>query len=176
MKKALDFQYQTAYEEGKQFSDKVREADKTVLIFSRYLGCPFCQLDLLEYCAEYHRFREKNAQIVLVLQSSPETLRQQTLIEQIPFEVVCDPKGVLYQLYDVNATSSPLAMINPFDRKLWKKAASLLKQHLKHGAYEGNEQQLPALFLVSHNMDLFHSHYAKSISDLPSVDQIIKLL
>lgn len=176
MKKAFDFSYHSVDGDKKQLSAKVQEADKTVLYFSRYMGCPFCQVDMVELCEEYPRLREKNVQLLLVLQSAPETVRNQTLIKDFPFEVVCDPEGTLYRLYGVKTASSMLKMINPLDRKLWKKIRSLLKHKLKHGAYEGNEQQLPALFLLNHNMDLFYSHYAKSISDMPDIDNILKLL
>ncbi len=176
MKKATDFLFHTADQENIRLSDKVREASKTVLIFSRYLGCPLCQVDILDLCAQYERFKEKNAQILLVLQSSAETVRSQNLVDKIPFTVICDPNAELYALYDVKTAKNALQMINPLDRKLWQKARKLLKNKLKHGAYEGNEQQLPALFLLNHNMDLFYSHYAKSISDLPDADTILKLL
>ena len=171
---APDFHFQTGDGNG-LLSEELQKAEKTLLIFSRYLGCPFCQLDLLSYCEEYARFREKNAQILLVLQSSPETLHQQTLAKEVPFHLISDPQQELYHLYEVKPAASMLKMLR-LNGKLLKKASALMKRKLKHGAYEGNEQQLPALFLVSHNMDLFHSHHAKSISDLPSVDQIIKLL
>ncbi len=176
MKTASDFTYHCSDGEEKLLSAKVREADKTFLYFSRYMGCPFCQVDILDLCEEYYRFREKNAQLLLILQSSPETISGQTLVRDFPFEVVCDSDGKLYELYGVKAASSMLKLINPMDKKLWRKLRTLLKHKLKHGAYEGNEQQLPALFLLKHNMDLLYCHYAKSISDMPGVDEMLNLL
>lgn len=174
MHKALDFTYHCAHGEEKQLSRKVQETEKTFLYFSRYIGCPFCQLDIMELCGEYHRFREKNAQFILVLQSTAETIRNQS--QDFPFDVACDPEGKLYELYGVKSASSALKMINPLDKKLWKKAALLLKHKLKHGDYEGNEQQLPALFLLDKKMNLLHSHLANSISDMLSIDEMIQLL
>ena len=65
--KAADFTYCTAFKEGITLSEKVKEADKTFLIFLRYMGCTSCQVDIMDYSDEYARFKEKNAQIVLVV-------------------------------------------------------------------------------------------------------------
>lgn len=176
MKQAVDFTYHCISGEEKQLSSKVLDADKTFLYFSRYMGCPFCQVDMLELCEEYSRLRENNAQLLMVLQSTPETIRSQTVIRDFPFEVLCDPEGTLYELYAVKTARSMLQMIDPLDKRFWKKLLLLIKHKLKHGAYEGNEQQLPALFLLNHNMQLLHSHHAKSISDMPDIDDMLKLL
>ena len=45
--KAADFTYCTAFKEGIKLSDKVQEADKTFLIFLRYMGCTSCQVDII---------------------------------------------------------------------------------------------------------------------------------
>ena len=73
MKKAFDFSYHSVDGDEKQLSAKVQEADKTVLYFSRYMGCPFCQVDMMELCEEYPRLREKNVQLLqsLTKASSP---------------------------------------------------------------------------------------------------------
>ena len=133
-----DFHFQTADGSG-QLSEELRKAEKTLLIFSRYLGCPFCQLDLLSYCEEYIRFQEKHTQILLVLQSAPETIRRQTLLPAIPFSIICDPDMELYRLFQIPSAKSTLSMM-ALNGKFLKKTAALLKRGLKHGAYEGNEQ------------------------------------
>ena len=171
---APDFRFQTADGSG-LLSEELQKAEKTLLIFSRYLGCPFCQLDLLSYCEEYARFREKNAQILLVLQSAPETLRQQTLAKEVPFHLISDPQQEVYHLYDVKPAASMLKMLR-LNGKLLKKASALMKRKLKHGAYEGNEQQLPALFILDGNRTVLHAHYAAHLSDMPDVEELLTLL
>ena len=171
---APDFRFQTADGSG-LLSEELQKAEKTLLIFSRYLGCPFCQLDLLSYCEEYARFREKNAQILLVLQSSPETLRQQTLAKEVPFLLISDPQQELYHLYEVKPAASMLKMLR-LNGKLLKKASALMKRKLKHGAYEGNEQQLPALFIIGKDGTVEVAHYARSMGDMPTVDEVLAKL
>lgn len=173
--KASDFDYCTAHSEGLRLSDTLQKADKTFLFFSRYMGCPFCQVDMLELCEEYTRFTEKKAQVLVVLQSTPETIGSQTVLKEPPFEIICDPKGKLYDLYHVKSAANILKMIKP-GKKFFRKAGKLLKHKLKHGAYEGNEQQLPALFLLDQERDILYSHYAAHLADLPDADEMLRLL
>lgn len=175
MMKAADFRYCTAYSEGLALSDTLQKANKTFLLFSRYMGCPLCQVDMLELCEEYSRFMEKKAQILVVLQSSPETIRSQTVLREPPFEIICDPQGVLYELYHVKSAPSTLKMIKP-GKKLFHKVGKLLKYKLKHGAYEGNEQQLPAIFLLDQDRNILYSHHAAHLTDLPNVEEMLSLL
>ncbi|MBQ8598802.1 MAG: AhpC/TSA family protein [Oscillospiraceae bacterium] len=173
--KAADFTYCTANKEELKLSDTLQKADKTFLLFSRYMGCPFCQVDMLELSEEYSRFVEKNSQILVVLQSAPETLRSQTVPNEPPFEIICDPKGSLYKLYGVKVAASTLKMIKP-GKKLFRKTVKLLKYRLKHGAYEGNEQQLPALFLLDQERNILYFHQAAHLADLPDAEEMLSLL
>ena len=172
--KAPDFSYVTVKGTG-QLAQKIQEAEKTILVFSRYLGCPLCQLNLLSYCEEYARIQQKNAQILLVLQSSLETLQNQTLVKEPPFDIISDPNMELYQLFHVPAAKNMLSML-ALNGKLLKKAFALSRRKLKHGAYEGNEQQLPALFILGKDRTVLHAHYASSISDMPDMDELLQLL
>ena len=45
-----------------------------------------------------------------------------------------------------------------------------------HGDYEGNEQQLPAMFIVDEDGTVLYAHYARSIMDMPSVDEVLAML
>ena len=54
-----------------------------------------------------------------------------------------------------------------------KKAGKL---GFEHGDYEGDEMQLPALFLLDQDKTVTYAHYAKSLSDMPEVSEMIALL
>ena len=178
--KATDFTYRTAFKEGIVLSEKVKEADKTFLIFLRYMGCTSCQVDIMDYSEEYARFKEKNAQIVLALQSKPEIIAAQTTEENPPFDLVCDPDMELYKIYDVKAASCKEEMINLNDptvmAKLGAKREKAAAHGLTHGEYEGNEMQLPALFLLDSELNVLHAHRAAYLTDMPSVDEMLELL
>ncbi|MBQ7081980.1 MAG: hypothetical protein IJM93_00350, partial [Oscillospiraceae bacterium] len=45
-----------------------------------------------------------------------------------------------------------------------------------HGKYEGNEQQLPAMFVVDPDGTVIYAHYAENSIDMPSVDEMLEIL
>lgn len=45
-----------------------------------------------------------------------------------------------------------------------------------HGAYEGREQQLPALFVLDQTGTAKYVHYAENSIDMPSVEEVITVL
>ena len=59
--KLKDYVFDTAFESDVKLSDKVKNADKTILLFLRYYGCRICQLDMREYAEAYDRIKAKNA-------------------------------------------------------------------------------------------------------------------
>lgn len=72
--KLKDYVFDTAFESDVKLSDKVKNADKTILLFLRYYGCRICQLDMREYAEAYDRIKAKNAQLLVVLQSPVSTM------------------------------------------------------------------------------------------------------
>ncbi len=178
--KAPEFIYNTAFAENIALADKLQQAEHTYLIFLRYMGCTSCQVDIMDYSEEYAHFQEKNAQILLVLQSSREIMAEQTTEENPPFQIVCDPDMKLYELYDVKAGQSKEDLIDVNDAAAMAKFAvkkeKAAARGLSHGAYEGNEYQLPALFLLDKDGTVKHAHYAQKITDMPGVDEMLALL
>lgn len=178
--KAADFTYCTAFKEGITLSEKVKEADKTFLIFLRYMGCTSCQVDIMDYSEEYARFKEKNAQIVLVLQSSVEIMRAQTTPDNPPFDIVCNADMSLYPIYDLKAAASKEEMINRDDEasmaRLTYKRSKAAEHGLVHGEYEGEELQLPGMFLLDKEMNVLHAHRAKTLTDMPDVDAMLAMI
>ena len=171
--KAVDFTYQTPYGTTSTLSEKVKQAGKTYLIFLRYYGCTICQLDIKAYRESYQKFLDKDAQILMVLQSDPATISESISEKDLKFEVACDPNGELYQLYQVGAARSKLGLVS---MKTIRKMQAAKKAGLEHGKYEGNELQLPAVFLLDSAMNVVYAHRGKSAGDMPEiVDLLAKL-
>jgi peroxiredoxin len=176
--KAIDFVYDTPFKQNILFSEKVKEAGKTFLIFQRYIGCRTCQVGVMELINGYESFLKKNAQALIVLQSTPENVKTRYSSQAaIPFDIVCDPEQKLYTLYNVGGKSSAEEMWRPCDapvkEAIFKKFQVL---NLVHGAYEGNEYQLPALFIVDRSMNLLKEHRAESIVDMPSPQEMVDMI
>jgi len=171
--KAIDFKFDTIYETGLRFSDVVKNADTTILHFLRYYGCRLCQLDIREYAKLIDKIKEKNAQLYIVLQSKPSTMVKAENEIELPFDIICDPDQKLYKLYEIGSL---------LDRGLvdQEKMAEKRKQYedmgLVHGEYEGNEDQLPALFIVNKDMEITYTQYSKNLVDMPSPKEIVENL
>ncbi len=178
--KAADFSYCTAYKENCRLSEKVQEAEKTFLIFLRYMGCTSCQVDIMDYSEAYSQFKEKNAQILLVLQSSVEIMRSQTTENNPPFDIVCDPTMGLYQVYDLKAAGSKEELIDKNDpasmARLMYKREKAAANGLTHGEYEGEELQLPGLFMLDKEMNVLYAHRAKTITDMPTAEDMLEMI
>ena len=59
---------------------------------------------------------------------------------------------------------------------LQKKGAAAAEAGFSHGDYEGDEQQLPAMFILDENGVATYVHYAANIVDMPTVDEVLNLL
>ena len=71
----------------------------------------------------------------------------------------------------------PAASIkDAIDEKALKKIQAAKKLGLEHGEYEGNEDQLPAAFVIEPDLTVTYAHYAKTAGDIPDVDEFAKLL
>ena len=180
-----DFNFVTPWSEEKNFY-AVSGGKKKVLFFLRYYGCRTTQLEFRDIVADQGKFYEKGAQVYAVLQSAAETLRSRMEREDIGFEVVCDPDGTLYRLFDIGymhlghflrgiPTGTP-PRPPKFQDKLDKRLAQATELGIVHGAYEGCEQQLPAVFVVDENQKTLFAHYSEDIIDIPEVDDLLKYL
>ena len=56
------------------------------------------------------------------------------------------------------------------------KIAKATAAGFKHGAYEGDELQLPAAFVLTPERELTYVRYAKSVGDMPEAEELAELL
>ena len=166
---APDFTYNTAYENGKNFFAQLSEKGN-VLMFSRYIGCSLCQVKLMEMNADYKKFQTEGINVFFVLQSRSETTKPKLDELNIPFDVILDTDEEIYKLYEVGAAKNKAGLVSPKVLGMIKNAKDM---GIEHGEYEGNELQLPAVFVLDSKGSIKLAHYAKNLGDLPSTDEII---
>ena len=168
-----DFVVDTAFQEGIHLS-QLTEGKPAMLLLLRYLGCPLCQLDLHELHVGMDKIRAVGGRLVVVLQSSRETMAAELGTPgALAYPIICDPEKKLYQALDVHAAQSEAELLGPgFPEKLTRIQA----MGYTHGAYEGDELQLPAAFAMDENRELTYVHYGRSADDTPSAEQIAELL
>ena len=171
--KMPDFTYLSPYAEGPQSFETFAEGKKTYVVFLRYYGCTVCRLDLHIFAQRMAEFAAKDCKLMVVLQSDPNLVKDEAPLGTFPFEIACDPAQEVYKKFDIEPAKSMLALIGGGLFKALKKMKSAKAFGFEHGEYEGNEQQLPAMVLVDENGIIIHSHYAKNLADMPSVDEML---
>ncbi len=173
------FTFNTAYRNGVGIYDSIAGHPLTLLWVLRYIGCTTCRYDVHVLSQRYEEFRRLGAQLFVVMQSEPQTVREDLKDAAIPFDIICDTDMELYELLEVRAAPSKEAR-TPTDpvqvEKLAEKKRKIKELGFVHGKYEGNEQQLPALFIVDEEGTVRYAHYAVNSIDMPTADEALKLL
>ena len=169
-----DFDYATPFSTGHTLAQTAANAKKTALVFLRYWGCPLCQYDIHLLAQAHGDITAHGGQLLVVLQSDPKGLAEKLEREDaLPFPIVCDPDQKLYKQFAIAPAASMAKMA---DLKMIGRIVKATKLGFKHGEYEGDEQQLPAAFVVDADRKVLYAHYAKSVSDMPDAAQLANLL
>ena len=169
-----DFEYVTPFSQGHTLTETAAKAPKTALVFLRYWGCPLCQYDIHLLAQAHPEITAHGGQLLVVLQSDPKGLAEKLGSERaLPFPIICDPEQKLYQEFVIEPAASMAKMA---DLKMVGRIVKATKMGIKHGDYEGNEQQLPAAFVIDGHRKILYAHYAKSVSDMPDAEELKSLL
>ena len=129
---------------------------KVVLIFSRYFGCPICQLDSKELIERLHEIEEKGANVLYITQSSKKIAEEMIEKRNISFPVIPSPQEdkktfTFYKEYGLGMMS--MGAVTKVPGKL--KAAK--KEGIEHGEYEGWEKQSPGQFIIDEEGKIIHA-------------------
>jgi thioredoxin-dependent peroxiredoxin len=156
---------------GNPVSDMSLRGKKTVFVFERFVGCPVCNVHVHQLMQEYANLKAKGVELVVVYESSKENLLKFSTTEEIPFTLVADPNGDLYNAFGVSKSMGKV-----MKGIMFKGGMSLAKQGKKNykGKYEndGSMSRLTAEFLVGADGVITKAHYAKYLSDHISMDEI----
>jgi len=151
-----------------KFPDDFKES-KTAIFFLRHLGCPLCKATVAELKEAAGRFEEKSVKLIVVVQSTPKRCAQVAQKQALAYPLVPDREKNLYNRFDVKRGgfkefTAPAAFVAT--------VRATFKGHM-HGAFEGDEFQVPASFLLSPEGEVIYAHYGKDISDFGSVDELL---
>ncbi len=167
---APNFYYQTYVDDDSKEYFIESQGKKSIIFFLRYVGCLVCQLDMKRINDKVSSFRNKNTEVFVVLQSTIERIESYQEIQQFDFTIVSDPSSKIYNSYAVKK-GNIFQFLTP---KLIPKVFKSLKSGFRHGKLEGEETQLPAVFIIDENHKINYCYYGKSISDLPSVNELLQ--
>ncbi len=171
-----DFLVQTAFRGSCRLSEIVQK--KTLIWVLRYIGCPSCRYDVDELSSHAEAFAKKGVSLLVLMQSSVENIRK-TYPGGLPFEILCDPDQEIYRSLSIDPAQS-MEQLRPESEagkeRMAKKFNAIREMGITHGEYEGNEQQLPAFFILEKDLTVAHAHYAADLVDMPDVEEALAMI
>ena len=145
---------------------------KLVMVFLRHLGCPLCMRRIDELKNEYYRFDELGAMLMVIVQSTRARVASYSEKKSIPYPLVPDKDKKIYDLFGVERGGIG-AFLAP--RVLVESAKATLKGYF-HGAFEGDELQKPAEFIIKPGGEIAWANYGRDISDSTPNERIFNEL
>lgn len=139
----------------------------------RYIGCTVCRYDVHLLSQKYNEFTDKGVNVAVVMQSSTNTVMRDLDGNTLPFHIICDESQEIYKTLDIIAAADMDELIGDSEAALDEKDARATAAGFSHGDFEGIEEQLPAFFYVDAELTVKEAHYAKTIMDMPTVDEML---
>lgn len=167
-----NFTVDTAFENNVTI-EKIVDNKPTMFLVLRYIGCTVCRYDVHVLTQRYNEFVEKGVNVAVVMQSTPEKVQRDLEGGTLPFYLICDSKQEIYKTLSIDAAKDMPSLVGGDLEALQAKGAKAAEAGFKHGDYEGIEEQLPAFFFVDPDLTVREAHYAKTIVDIPSVDEML---
>ena len=168
---APDFSFNTPWLNTLNFFDHTN-GSAVILIFLRYIGCPVCRMEMANIRRTISLAKKKQAQVFVILQSTPEIIASLCSADDWPFTIVCDNSAKIFDLYKVSE-GSIFSYLHPAG--IISAAKSMLNGNM-HGKFEGRETQLPAAFVISSDRRIKFAYYGKRIDDVPSLETLAAYL
>lgn len=145
----------------------------TMFVVLRYIGCPSCRYDVHMINENIAKFEEKGVNVAVVMQSTIENLDKALADADIKFPIVADPDMNIYKTLSIEPAKDMAGLVGGQMEKLQAKGAACKELGFEHGEYEGIEEQLPAFFYVDADLTVKEAHYANSIVDMPTVEDML---
>lgn len=173
--KLPDFQVDTSLMRGTSFS-AIAGGKPCMFVVLRYIGCPSCRYDVHMLTLKYAEFQAKGVNVAVVMQSTIENLEESLKDADVPFAIVSDPDMKIYKELSIDPAKDMAGLVGGQMEKLQAKGAECKKLGFEHGKYEGIEEQLPAFFYTDADLTVKVAHYAESIVDMPTADDMLNMI
>ena len=139
-----------SYNEGMIDLSELIGAQKIVVIFSRYFGCPICQLDFNILLEAVPEIKEKGAKLLYITQSGEKVAKEFIEKYNVDFPIISSSKDELYAEYGLGL------MTDGAVKKVRSKLKEASKLGIGHGDYEGWEKQGPGQFVIDEEGNIIH--------------------
>lgn len=164
------FLYDTPYSAQNRFRDLLAKKSPLVLVFMANFGHPITRTFASRYADTHGALRDGG--LALVVRSRADKLSRNIGPDTLPYPLLCDADGVLYDYLDIPQSSSTLMT---YSLEGWR----ILREAKKQGyrAAKGTLQQLPLTLILDRDGTVLFCHYGASLTDVPEdCDAIQSLL
>ena len=154
------FVYDTPYSAQNRFRDLLQRKSPLVLVFMANFGHPITRTFASRYANTYGSLRDGG--FALVVRSRADKLSRSIGPNTLPYPLLCDAEGVLYEHLDIPQSSSALMT---YSLEGWR----ILREAKRQGyqAAKGQMQQLPLTLILDKDGTVLFCHYGASLTDVP---------
>jgi peroxiredoxin len=135
-----------------------------VIVFLRYFGCPFCQMQVASLRDDRERFDAAGAEVVMVGQGSTEEAERFVQGRRLPFRCLVDQDRSAYRAYGL-ARGTPGQVYGP--RVFLPFVKANVTGHPQLGLRGGSLHQMPGSFVVNRAGTLRFVHRNRTVADTP---------
>lgn len=171
--KAPDFAGESL--KGGMVSLETFQGRNLLLQFHRFASCLPCNLHLRGLMARSEDLSGAGITPIVFVHSPTSSMEKYQIPDMsnddLPFDIVADPDKRIFRAYGVEASWTGLLSWNVVRQSSRAISAGLFTTLKVDGGLTG----LPAGFLVDGGGVIRHAHYGKTIADLPTVDEILKI-
>ena len=153
------FRYDAPYAAQQPIAELYSEVPAVIVFLSNF-GHPVTRQIVQNYLMDHEQL--SGCRLACVVRSRHESVAQALQGHELPFTMICDAEGALYEHFEIPQETSPL-------RYASLQAAAILLRAKKEGynPEKGQPQQLPLTLVVSTEGKILFAHYGKSLTDLP---------
>lgn len=171
---APDFKVKDIYGEPVELSS-YRGKKNILIFFSRYIGCSWCQMYIIEIMRKREKFEELNTEVLVVTESEEEVLKKYAPPKEKAFiRMISDPDKKLYRLYDVDKKGKWFAI--PVITESLKFLKYLSEYKWIKGGLKGDSFQIPACVIIGKDGRIKYYYRSENIAQHPDLREIFRVL
>lgn len=155
------FSYDTPYEPQKSFYGFLQGDKPVVLVFLPNFGHPITRHFITQYLETIYALR--SVRLACVVRSRPETIAKAAPKGSLPFELICDAEGALYDYFQIPQKHGMLRCYSLDGMRIIKQA-----RQQGYSPAKNELNQLPLTLVLNEGGQVLFAHYGHSMTDLPA--------